>query len=136
MQMRVPTSISTQDTLNKSVNRVLSGNVSPGNGLTFDTNGQPLTYDQDNMVGIVIRIGSLANPNALPASWTGNNTDLTIAHNLNTVPYGFIVIAKYAAADVFYGTAPPTETTITLQTTNDATDITIWILASPQQVVS
>lgn len=136
MQMRTPASTSNQDTLNKSVNRVLSGNVSPGNGLTFDSSGQPLTYAQDNTIGIIIRIGSVSNPNALPAAWTGNNTDLTIAHNLNVVPYGFIVIAKYAAADVFYGSIAPTETNITLQTTNDATDITIWILASPQQVVS
>ena len=128
MKPQTPAGISNQDQLNKSVNQVLNGNVSPGNGLTFDSSGQPLTYSSDNMVGSVIRVGSNANPNALPNSWAGNNTNTTITHNLGKVPYGFVVIAKYAAADVFIGTVDATTTTITLQTTNDATDITIWLL--------
>jgi len=128
MQARTPSGSSDQDQLNKSFNQVLSGNVSPGNGLTFDANGQPLTFSTDNMVGVCIRIGSTANPNALPASWPAANANLTIAHNLNSVPTGFIVIAKYAAADVWYGTIAATATNITLQTSNNTTDITIWIL--------
>lgn len=129
MQIQVPASISNQDEHNKSVRKALAGNLSPGNGLTFATSdGTPLTYSIDNMSGIILRIGSLANPNALPAAWTAPNTDLTIAHNLNKVPYGFIVIAKYAAQDVFFGTIPPDNMTITLQTDNDASDTTIWIL--------
>jgi len=128
MQPRTATGISNQDQLNKSTNQVLSGNVSPGNGLTFDANGQPLTWSTDNLVGCVIRVGSVANPNALANSWAGNNTNTTITHNLDIVPTGFVVIAKWAAADVFFGTVAATKTTITLQTTNDATDITIWIL--------
>lgn len=130
MQPRVPTGISNQDTLNKSVNTVLAGNVSPGNGLTFDSNGQPLTYSTDNMSGIIIRIGSNANPNALPAAWPSSpNTDLTIAHNLNTVPYGYILIAAYTGAIVYYGSIAATATNITLRTTDETTDTTIWILA-------
>jgi hypothetical protein len=129
MQPTKASSIGSQDQLNKSISLVLAGNVSPGNGDTFDANGQPLTFTQDNMSGILIRIGSLVNPNVLPAAWTGNNTDLTIAHNLGKVPYGVIVIAKYAAADVWFGTIAPTDMNITLQTNNDATDITVWILA-------
>lgn len=129
MQPQKASSISNQDTLNKSISRVLDANVSPGNGLTFDANGQPLTFSQDNMSGILIRIGSLANPNALPAHWTANNTDLTIAHNLGKVPYAAIVVAKYAAADVWFGTIAPTNMNVTLQTNNDATDITVWLLA-------
>lgn len=129
MQPQKATSITNQDQYNKSLTRILAGNVSPGNGLTFDANGQPLTYSSDNMSGVIIRIGSLANPNALPARWTANNTDLTIAHNLDKIPYGVIVIAKYAAADVWFGTIAPTKMNITLQTNNDTTDITVWILA-------
>lgn len=129
MQPTQASSISVQDHFNKSINRVLAGNVSPGNGLTFDANGQPLTYSQDNMSGIIIRIGSVTNPNALPAAWTANNTDLTIAHNLGKVPYGVIAIAKYAAADVWFGTVAPTDMNITIQTNNDATDMTVLILA-------
>jgi hypothetical protein len=129
MQPQKASSISNQDQYNKSLSRVLDGNVSPGNGLTFASDGTPLTYSFDNMSGVIIRIGSLANPNGLPAHWTANNTDLTIAHNLGKVPYGIIVIYKTAAADVFFGTIAPTDMNITLQTSNDATDTTIWILA-------
>jgi hypothetical protein len=129
MQPQKAASISNQDQYNKSLTLVLAGNVSPGNGLTFASDGTPLTYSTDNMSGSIIRIGSLTNPNALPAAWTGNNTDLTIAHNLGKVPYGIIVIYKTAAADVFFGTVAPTDMQITLQTTNDATDTTIWLLA-------
>jgi hypothetical protein len=129
MQPRVASSISNQDTFNKSLSLVLAGNVSPGNGLTFAGDGTPLTYSSDNMSGNIIRIGSVTNPNALPAHWTAPNTDLTIAHNLGKVPYGIVCIYKTAAADVFFGTVAPTDMNITLQTSNDATDTTIWILA-------
>lgn len=129
MQIRTPTGISNQDTFNKSINTVLSGNVSPGNGLTFDSNGQPTTYSTDNMSGVIIRIGSTSNPNGLAQAWSAANTNLTITHNLNAVPYGFILIASYAAAQIFFGTVAATTTQITLQTTNAATDTTIWILA-------
>src|ERR1700680_701494 len=96
MQIRTPSGISNQDTWNKSVNSVMTGNVSPGNGLTFSaTDNTPLTYSKDNMTGIIIRVGSTANPNALPNSWTGSGTDTTITHSLGKVPYGFIVIAAY-----------------------------------------
>lgn len=129
MQPQKASSISNQDQLNKSINRVLAGNVSPGNALTYDASGYPLTYSPDNMSAILIRIGSLANPNGLPASWAANNTDLTIAHNLGKVPYGVVVISKFAAADVWFGTIPPTDSQVTLQTNNDATDVTVWLLA-------
>lgn len=128
MQPRTAAGISNQDQLNKSFGQVLANNVSPGNGLTFAADGTPLTFSPDNLVGIMIRIGSTANPNMLPAAWPAANTDLTIAHNLGSVPTGFIITAKFAAADVFYGTIPADATNITLQTTNAATDITIWIL--------
>lgn len=129
MQIRTPTGISNQDQLNKSINTVLSGNLSPGNGVTFDANGQPLTYSSDNMSGVIIRIGSTANPNGLAAAWPAANTNLTIAHNLGKVPYGVVLIAAYADANVFFGTVAATTTNITLQTTNAATDTTIWLLA-------
>lgn len=130
MQARTPTGISNQDLLNKSVNQVLSGNVSPGNGLTFAAgDGTPLTYSQDNMSGIIIRIGSTTNPNGLANQWAAANTNLTFAHNLNKVPYGFILIASYAATQIFWGTVAPTATNITLQATVVTTDTTIWILA-------
>jgi hypothetical protein len=130
MQPRVPTGITNQDLYNKSVGQVLAGNVSAGNGLTFAaSDGTPLTYSTDNMGGVMIRIGSTANPNALQYVWPAVSTNLTITHNLNKLPYGFILTASYAATEIFWGTIAPTTTEITLQTSNASYDTTIWILA-------
>lgn len=128
MQPQIPGGISNQDVLNKSVNKVLSGNVSPGSGLTFDVNGQPLTYATDNVNGVMVRIGGGA-----PASWPAANTDLTIAHNLGVKPYGFIITAKNMACDVYWGSIQPTDTNITLRCTAVA-DTTILILAGAAEV--
>ena len=130
MQPRNPTGITNQDLYNKSVGKVLAGNVSAGNGLTFAaSDGTPLTYSTDNMGGMIIRIGSTANPNAQQYSWPGVDTNLTLTHNLNKLPYGFILVASYAATSIFWGTIKPTTTQITLQTSNASNDTTIWILA-------
>jgi len=132
MQPRKPTGITNQDLYNKSVGTVLAGNVSAGSGLTFAvSDNTPTTYNTDNMSGAIFRIGSTANPNAQQYSWPGPNTNLTITHNLNVVPYGFILIASYAATSIFWGTVAATATTITLQTSNALFDTTIWILAPP-----
>lgn len=129
MQVQTPSSVSNQDEYNKSVNRALSGNISPGNGNgTEDSAGQPLAFTTDNTVGRIIRVGSRTNPNGLPNHWSASNTDLTIEHDLNLVPYGYIVIAKSATCDVFWGTVPATVTFITLQTTNANAETTIWLL--------
>lgn len=129
MRSQTPASISNQDQLNKSVHKTLNGNVSPGNGLTFDTHSQPLKFNPDNMSGIIIRIGATANPFSLPAAWAAANTDLTFAHNLNKIPYGFIVIAKRGPCDVYWGSIDATSTNITLKTTDATVDTTIWLLA-------
>lgn len=124
-----PSIISDQDQINKSVFKVLTGNVSTGNGLTFDPAGQPLTYSIDNTSGIVIRIGGSANPYGLPGHWVANNTDFTFAHNLNKIPYGYLVIAKSGPCDVYWGSLVATLTNITLKITDATVDTTIWLLA-------
>lgn len=129
MQVQAPTSLSIQDQYNKNLYRALAANLTAGNPVTYAADGSGLTFSPDNVSGIIIRIGSLANSNALPNHWAGNNVDLTIAHNLGRVPYGIILIAKWASTDVFFGTVAATDTEITLQTTNDTTDTTILILA-------
>jgi hypothetical protein len=129
MQIQNPSGITNQDTLNKSINKVMSGNVSPGNGLTFDLNGQPLTFSIDNMSGCILRIAALGNPVGAPGAWTASNTDHVITHNLNKIPYGYLVIAKSKPCDVYWGSLPATNTTITLKITDDTADTTIWILA-------
>lgn len=129
MQPIIPASDVDQDQLNKSIGKVLLGNVSPGSGLTFDANNQPLTYAVDNTVGRIIRIGSTSNPHSLEYFWPGNNADLTINHVLNAVPYGYIVIAKDKTCDVYWGSVIATDTTITLRNTDATADTTIWLLA-------
>jgi len=129
MQPRNPTGITNQDLYNKSLGKVLAGNVSPGSGLTFAaSDNTPLTYSNDNMSGLIIRVGGVGNPNGAPYVWPASNTNLTLTHNLNSVPYGFILIASYASTTIFWGTVKPTVTQITLQTSNASTDTTIWIL--------
>jgi len=129
MQPRTPTGITDQDLYNKSVGQVLAGNVSAGNGLTFAADGTPLTFSTDNLGGIIIRVGSISNPNGQQFHWTAANTNLTITHNLNKLPYGFVLIASYAVTNIFWGTIPPTTTQITLQSSAVTEDTTIWIMA-------
>lgn len=128
MRPMVPAATTGQDILNTSVHKVLAGNVSPGNGLTFDANGQPLTYNSDNMTGGIIRIGSQANPHGLANSWTGSNVDTDIRHNLNKVPFGYVVVAKSKVCDVYWGSVAATKTDITLRITDSTVDTTIWFL--------
>jgi hypothetical protein len=123
-----PTPTLDQHTMNTNLAKVLTGNVSPGNGLTFDTNGQPLTYSTDNQSGILIRIGATGNPFGAPYSWPASNTNLTIAHNLNKIPYGFHLVSKNKACDVFQGTILPTAMNITLQCTDATADTTVFIM--------
>jgi len=132
MQPRKPTGITNQDLYNKSLGTVLAGNVSAGSGLTFAaSDNTPTTYSTDNTSGVIIRVGAVTNPNGQTFAWPAINTNLTITHNLNVVPYGFILIASYAATNIFWGTIAATATTITLQTSNATYDTTIWILAPP-----
>lgn len=131
MQAQTPATISTQYQLNNSVNQVLSGNVSPGNGLTFDAQGIPETYSTDNMTGIIIRIAQSANPFGLPIAWPATiNTPVTFAHNLNKVPYGFIIINITGEGNVYWkpDVNPPTLIDITLYCTASDIDVTVWIL--------
>src|SRR5271154_4029331 len=130
MQPRTPTGITNQDLYNKSVGQVLAGNVSAGNGLTFSpADGTPLTFSTDNLGGVIIRVGSTTNPYGQQFHWAAANTNLTITHNLNKLPYGFVLIASYAATNIFWGTTPPTTTQITLQASAVTEDTTIWIMA-------
>lgn len=128
MQPTKSTSISNQDSLNKSITKALAGNLSPGTGVTYDIDGQPLTFNIDNMSGVIIRVGSSANPFALPYFWAASNVDLTIEHNLGKVPYGYIVIAKSGPCDVYWGSIAATTTHITLRNTDATQGTTIWIM--------
>lgn len=130
MKPTTPAGISNQDVLNKSINLVLTGNTSPGNGDgTEDASGQPLAFTLDNMCGCILRVGSNVNPYTLPNFWSGSNLDTVITHNLNKIPYGYIVIAKSGNCDVYWGSVVADLTTITLKNTDGTQDTTIWFLA-------
>ena len=128
MRTLVPTPTIEQHTVNTNFALVLNGNVSPGNGLTFDSNGQPLTYSTSNQSGILLRIGAAGNPHGAPFAWVTSNANLTVQHNLNKVPYGFHLVSKNKSCDVFQGTILPTAMNITLQCTDATADITVFVM--------
>lgn len=126
MRPQNPSRISDPHEVLVSVNRVLLGNVSMGNATGFDSTGQPTAYQQDNTDGTMVRVGSNANPNALPNFWTSGPTIIT--HNLGRVPIGYYITRKSKTCDVFDGTvASWTETVISLQITDDTADTTVYI---------
>ena len=99
-----------------------------GKRQTFDASGQAATFTQDNGNGVMIRVGAVGNPHGLAQFWTANNTPTIIVHNLGRVPLGYYVVRKSAACDIFDGTvAAWTTANISLETTNDAADTTIYI---------
>ena len=108
--------------------RVLLGNISLGSPSTFDANGVGTVFPQDNGSGVLIRIGTNANPFTLPNFWAGTNVATTVVHNLNRVPIGFFVASKTKTCDV-YNAAPFTATVlnITLYCTDDTADDLVYI---------
>lgn len=104
---------------NQSFFKVLSGNVDMGSAATFDSSGNPLTYNQGNGSGILIRVDATSSSSGAQ-KWTGANTNTTITHNLGRLPLGYIPVDKGVALDVYAGTIAATSNTITLQTTVDA----------------
>jgi len=109
----------------KSVYKVLRANVSIGQVETYDATGVPATFIQDNGDGILIRVGTHANPHGLANAWTGNNTDTIVTHNLGRVPIGYYVTKKTVSCDVYDGTVLPDESTIVLKNTAGLTADTV-----------
>lgn len=126
MNPQNPARIADSQLVAVSFHRTLTGNVSMGNAVAWDSTGQPSEYTQDNTDGAMIRVGSNANPNALPNFWTSGPTIIT--HNLGRVPIGYYITRKDKTCDVFDGTvASWTETVISLEITDDTADTTVYI---------
>lgn len=104
---------------NQSFFKVLSANVDMGSAATYDSTGRPLTYNQGNGSGLLVRVDAQG---VGPAAqhWNAINTDTVIQHTLNRIPIGYIVTYKAAAMDVYNGSLAWTESTITLDTTVNA----------------
>jgi hypothetical protein len=105
----------------------MRGNLSQGAATAFDSNGEPSAFNQDNMDGVLIRVGSSSNPLGLAQFWAGSNINTTISHNLGRIPIGYRIERKSAACDMFDGTTTWTNTTISLQVTNGAADTIIYV---------
>ena len=56
------------------------------------------------------------------------NTNVTIVHNLNRIPVGYIVMTKSQAGDVFTGSITSTKTQITLQCSVAGTTVSLFIV--------
>ena len=112
----------------QSLYRTFCGNIGFGSPDTFDPAGNGKTFSSDNMSGVIVRVGSIANPLSLPNFWSGNNTATVIKHNLNRKPIGFIVFLKDRSCDVYNGSPLVcSNTTITLYNTIDTADVVLFI---------
>lgn len=111
----------------KSVYKTLRANISMGSAVTFDSSGNPATFNQDNTTGVMIRVGANANPFGLANFWSGSNTNTTVTHNLGRVPIGYYITKKTGTCDVYDGTTAATKSAITLKCTDGTQDTIIYI---------
>jgi hypothetical protein len=111
-----------------SIYKVLTGNISFGSPTAFDNAGTGITYNTDNTDGVLIRVGASSNPNVLPNSWGANNTPVTITHNLNRRPVGYLVMCKDKTCDVYSGNPFVADlNTISLAITDGSADTLLYI---------
>lgn len=83
-----------------------------------------------NLASVVNGNLDLTNLNGVRTSvlFSTANTNVTITHNLNRVPVGYIVLTKSQAGDVFTGSVAATATQITLQCSTGGTTVGLYIL--------
>ena len=123
-----PSGVSNFTQVLNSFFKTFVGNIGFGNPTAYDAAGNGTTFEPDNGNGILIRVGSITNPNNLPNFWAGNNTPTVITHNLNRRPVGFFVAGKDRACDIYLGNPPvATDMTITLYITVDTADTLLYI---------
>lgn len=56
------------------------------------------------------------------------NTDFVITHNFGRVPVGYLVMTKSASVDIYTGSVPSDDTTITLRATVAGVVVSMFIL--------
>jgi hypothetical protein len=108
----------------QSVYKVLNGGISESQPTGQDPSGVFNKFQQDNGAGVTLRIGALGS--AEPLKWTGNNIGLVINHGLQRQPIGFRIHDQDQGGTV-YRTVPPDATQITLATTSDIMNVTVYI---------
>lgn len=112
---------------NQSFYKVLSGNVDMGSTATIDSSGFPLTFNQGNGSGIMIRVDHTGATSGAQTWNSPNGTNTTITHNLNRIPIGYIITRKTSFLDVYTGSIAWTTKTITLKTTDSTNDCVLYI---------
>jgi predicted transcriptional regulator len=107
----------------QSVYTTLVQGISLARGHSTDITGIFNTFDPTNGDGIMLRIGALSSSEHF--SWSAGN-QVTLTHNLQRQPTGVIVTDLDGNA-VIFRVGKPTGTQITLQTTSNTVNATVYI---------
>lgn len=117
----------------QSVHKALNNGITMGtptgsNPSNLGTSANVYTqFDRGNGSGVLIRVqGSSDNEPNVPYRWAPGSATTTINHGLGRQPIGFYVVDCDGATQV-YRTAPPTDKTITLNTTSHGVSTTLYI---------
>lgn len=109
----------------QSVQKVLNGGIAEATPLSTNAAGIYNTFAPDNGNGTTLRIG--ANGGSESYNWpSAPNTGLTIYHGLGRQPIGFRVHDIDGNANI-YRTIAPDENQITLATTDQTVNATVYI---------
>lgn len=117
----------------QSIQQVMSGNVDMG----LPTAQAPSTeginagvytqFEKGNGSGILIRIAANgANGTGAAYNWGTTGTGIDINHQLGRQPIGFHVVDQDKAVQV-YRTAAPTNSTITLASSDNTASVTVYV---------
>jgi hypothetical protein len=117
----------------QTVQQTLTGNVDmgtpTGNAPTSAgvNAGVYTQFEQGNGSGILIRIAASGVLNTGASyNWAGTGTGIVINHGLQRQPIGFHVVDQDKAVQV-YRTAPPTNQTVTLASSDNTASVTVYV---------
>ena len=108
----------------RSLHETVNGGIDIGTPTGQDSNGVYNEFSQGNQTGVLIRVGAAGSSE--PIQWVTANVGVAINHKLLRKPIGFKIVDKDKTVDI-YRTAPPTENTITLASTDATVNVTIYV---------
>ena len=89
--------------------------------------------DLERVVNGQLDFGRIGEAGNIRGSWitahtpVTPDTDFTVTHNLGAIPVGIDVKQKSGACDVYNGSVPHTQNTVTLRATVGNVDLTLFI---------
>jgi len=107
----------------QSFYKTLKGGVDMGVAVGKNAAGVYNSFEQGNSNGVLVRIG--ANSSSEQYKWSGGST-VTVTHGLGRQPIGFKIVDQDANATI-WRTAVPTTTTLALQSSSNAVNVTVYI---------